>query len=185
MTNTTPYVQILTKIDEFSLDELIQIQTEISAIAMHLPEVKPGSNSHDVWKFTNRDLYENTFLRVYVSADEPRRGERKFTYRAEVRGDDEGSKASTLLVRKTYTSNSDELRAMQGRVSKKLEDELSRYIKCYEKKLPEMLKKHEGQWTVFKGPKPLGFYATYEEAVAAAGKAYPNALVRLIRQINK
>jgi len=62
--------------------------------------------------------------------------------------------------------------------------ELESYVDCYTNLLPDMLKQHEGKWTVFAGKEPLGFWDTFKEALEAGYKAYGNASM-LIRKISQ
>jgi len=47
---------------------------------------------------------------------------------------------------------------------KKVRSELESYIDSYMNLLPDMLKQHEGKWTVFAGKEPLGFWNSLGEA---------------------
>ena len=61
---------------------------------------------------------------------------------------------------------------------------LRKYCDAFRRELPEMLKHHEGKWTVFKGEKPLGFYDTFETADTEGQKAY-GKVPMLIWQISQ
>jgi|GEM_PF-1076223 len=67
---------------------------------------------------------------------------------------------------------------------KKVRSELESYIDFYMNLLPDMLKQHEGKWTVFAGKEPLGFWNSLGEAAEAAYKAYGNVPM-LIREISQ
>ena len=117
MTNTKskskqkiPYVQILFHkgFDQVDLEELIQLEREIIMIMKNPPKPESGYNNHDVWKFTNRDVYEDEWLRIYVDHNEIKEDgsrEKGFRYTAEIRGSESPSDHSTtMLARKWYAS---------------------------------------------------------------------------------
>ena len=105
MSKKLPYVQILDVPSQLSLAELAKMRTDIGRISRNPPEVDPESDSHDAWKFTNRPLNDEIFLRVYVD-----RTEEGFEYRAEMRGSRTASSRSTsCLARKDYKTTFSEV----------------------------------------------------------------------------
>ena len=72
------------------------------------PKPESGYNNHDVWKFTNRDVYEKEWLRIYVDYNEKKEDgsrEKGFRYNAEIRGlESLSDHSTTMLARESYTS---------------------------------------------------------------------------------
>ena len=70
---------------------------------------------------------------------------------------------------------------MEGYAMKKT---LEKEIDAFMEQLPDMLKQHEGMWTVFKEGKPLGFYHAQEDALREAYKKYGNVPL-LLREVSR
>lgn len=60
---------------------------------------------------------------------------------------------------------------------------LEKHIDAFMVHLPEMLKYHEGKWTVFYRGFPLGFYDSYKEAMKAGTDVY-GLVDMLIRRVS-
>ena len=65
-----------------------------------------------------------------------------------------------------------------------MENHLEKEINAFMKQLFTMLGRHEGEWTVFKDEKPLGFYHSIPDAVKAAYKKYGD-MPFLLRQVSR
>ena len=56
-------------------------------------------------------------------------------------------------------------------------------INAFMKQLPDLLKEHNGEFTVFKNGEPLGFFKDKDAALAAGYKAYGNVPM-LVREVS-
>ena len=65
-----------------------------------------------------------------------------------------------------------------------MKNPLEKEIDAFMEQLADMLKQHEGMWTVFKGGEPLGFYHTQEDALRKAYKKYGNVPL-LLREVSR
>jgi len=65
--------------------------------------------------------------------------------------------------------------------------DMAGYIDAYMLHLDDMLKAHEGHWTVFVGSEPLGFYQTEQKALEAVYSNFGtvDCLVRQVSQTYK
>jgi len=52
--------------------------------------------------------------------------------------------------------------------------QMKKYYDTFIAKLPKLLKEHSGEYTVFMGRKPLGFWKTFDDAYSAGLKEYGN-----------
>jgi hypothetical protein len=57
-------------------------------------------------------------------------------------------------------------------VSKEQDIKIEKCLDYFMEKLPEMLKNHEGEFTVFGEKEPLGYYQSFEMASKAAVEKY-------------
>jgi hypothetical protein len=60
---------------------------------------------------------------------------------------------------------------------------INKYIDAYMAHLPEMLKNHEGKYTVFAGKEPLGFWDTFESALENGVREY-GVVDMLVRKVS-
>jgi hypothetical protein len=68
-------------------------------------------------------------------------------------------------------------------MEKDVRDVMENYIDIYMAHLPEMLKHHEGKFTIFAGKEPLGFWDTLKEAARKGYRKY-GRVPMLIREVS-
>ena len=61
---------------------------------------------------------------------------------------------------------------------------MEEYIDVFMNLLPDMLKEHEGQWTVIRDKEPLEFFETNSKAFCAGIKEY-GVVPILVREVSK